>query len=167
MACALELKRMLTNIQKADTQTMDAYLHYIKTIADNLTSVNSPVSQTNLVHYTLMGLGCDYEKLVTTLTHLALQLTFSDLCPRLLLHEQCLWFLDGDEMCVTHPALAAQSTKYSHHARSKNALIATTIINEGVGATIIAIVKTVVVEVTIRIITIAILSSHLQLSHGM
>ncbi|KAJ8428607.1 hypothetical protein Cgig2_026152 [Carnegiea gigantea] len=37
------------------------------------------VSQTDLVHYTLMGLGWEYETLVTTLTHLPLQLTFDDL----------------------------------------------------------------------------------------
>ena len=57
MARALELKRMLTNIKKGDTQSMDAYLHEIKTIADNLATVNSPVPQSDLVHYTLLGLG--------------------------------------------------------------------------------------------------------------
>ena len=49
---------------------MDAYLREIKTIADNLTSVNNPVSQSNLVHHTLMRLGRDYETPVTTLTHI-------------------------------------------------------------------------------------------------
>ena len=61
MALALELKRMLTNIRKRDSQPMDTYLREIKTIADNLASVNKPVSQSDLVHYTLMGLGRNYE----------------------------------------------------------------------------------------------------------
>jgi len=63
---------MLTNIHKTDAQAMDAYLCDIKTIADNLASINSLVSQTDLVHHTLIGFGRDYEMLVTMLTHLLL-----------------------------------------------------------------------------------------------
>ena len=48
---------------------MDAYLHYIKMIVDNLASVNSSVPQSDFMHYTLLGLGREHETLVTTLTH--------------------------------------------------------------------------------------------------
>ncbi|KAJ8427394.1 hypothetical protein Cgig2_008810 [Carnegiea gigantea] len=68
-----------------------------------------------------MGLGFEYDMLVTTLTRLPLHLTFDDLRPRLLLHEQHLQFLDGDETGVTHPALAAQSMTSPQHARPNNA----------------------------------------------
>ncbi|KAJ8420266.1 hypothetical protein Cgig2_023853 [Carnegiea gigantea] len=57
MVCVLELKRVLTNIKKGDDQTMDAYLQKIKTITDNLATVNSPIASSDLVHYTLLGLG--------------------------------------------------------------------------------------------------------------
>lgn len=69
---------------------MDAYLREIKTIADNLATVSSPIASSDHVHYTLLGLGQEYETLVTMLTHMPLQLTFDDPRSRLLLHEQHL-----------------------------------------------------------------------------
>jgi len=110
MARALELKRTLTNIRKSDSQSMDAYLREIKNLADNLAAVNSPVPS-DLVHYTLLGLGREYETLVTTLTHVPMHLTFDDLRPRLLLQEQRLKaFKDSDDNPISHPALAVHST---------------------------------------------------------
>jgi len=68
MTWALELKRMLTNIHIRESQQMDAYLQEIKSITKSLASVNSPIPPGNLVHHTVMSLGCDYETLETTLT---------------------------------------------------------------------------------------------------
>ena len=101
MARVLKLKRILANVHKGNSQTMDAYLREIKAIADNLVSINSAIPTTDLVHYTLMGLGREYKTLVTTITHIPLQISFNDLHPRLLLHEQCLWTLDGDANSVS------------------------------------------------------------------
>jgi len=64
MAHALELKRMLTNVRKSNSQSMNAYLRHI---ADSLAAVSSPVPSSNLVHYTLLGLGREYETLVLPL----------------------------------------------------------------------------------------------------
>ncbi|KAJ8427074.1 hypothetical protein Cgig2_008943 [Carnegiea gigantea] len=50
----------------------------------------APPRPTSIVYYTLLGLGRDYETLVTTLMHVSMNLTFDDLRPRLLLHEQWL-----------------------------------------------------------------------------
>jgi len=61
---------------------MEAYLREIKTIVDNLSSINSLMSQIDLVYHTLMGLGHEYETLVTTLTHLPLHHSFDDLQPQ-------------------------------------------------------------------------------------
>lgn len=52
-----------------------------------------------------MGLGWEYETLVTTLTHSPMQLSFDDLRLRLLLHEQRLRLLDSGEHGIAHPAL--------------------------------------------------------------
>ncbi|KAJ8439299.1 hypothetical protein Cgig2_006435 [Carnegiea gigantea] len=90
---ALELKCMLTTIHKSDSQSMDAYLCDIKTITDNLAVVNSLIPQSDLVHYALLGLSQEYETLVTTLTHVPMNLTFDDLCRHLLLYKQCLKIL--------------------------------------------------------------------------
>jgi len=70
MAGAFKFKRILTNMHKSESQTMDVCLREIKTIPDNLASSNYPGCQTDLVHYALMGLGREYETLVTTLTHM-------------------------------------------------------------------------------------------------
>ena len=107
MARALELKRMLTTVRESDYQSMDDYLRHIKNIADNIAVVNSPVPQSDLVHFALLGLGRDYETLVTTLTYVPMNLTFDDLQPRLLLHEQCLQTLkEMEDQRITHRALA-------------------------------------------------------------
>ena len=57
MARALELKRMLTNVRKSDSQIIDAYLHEIKTIVNNLAPVNQPISPSDLVHYIVYTYG--------------------------------------------------------------------------------------------------------------
>ncbi|KAJ8444834.1 hypothetical protein Cgig2_008891 [Carnegiea gigantea] len=70
-----------------------------------------PVPSSDLVHYTLLGPGREYEALVTTLTHLPLQLSFNDLRPQLLIQEQWLRHLcELDDDSVVHTALAAFST---------------------------------------------------------
>jgi len=48
---------------------MDAYLREIMTIANSLATVNSPAPFSDLVCYTLLGLGLEYNTLVTTFTH--------------------------------------------------------------------------------------------------
>ena len=82
----LHKERINTILKKPESQS--ASLREIKTISGNLASINCPVPQSDLVHYTLLGLGREYKVLVTTLTHLPLQLSFDDLRPRLLIHEQ-------------------------------------------------------------------------------
>jgi len=44
LACALDLKQMLTNISMGIDQSMDAYLCSIKTITDALAAIQSLVS---------------------------------------------------------------------------------------------------------------------------
>ena len=118
MVRALELKRMLTNIRKSDTQTMDAYLCEIKSITDNLSLVTSSVSSTDLVHYTLMGLSQEYETLMTTLTPIPMQINFDDIHSCLLLHGLGFRFLDGEDHSVAHPALLMHQMPQSQPTQS-------------------------------------------------
>ena len=50
---------------------MDGYLREIKVIADSLADIQCPVSNQDLVQYTLFGLDRDskYDHIVTTLLH--------------------------------------------------------------------------------------------------
>ncbi|KAJ8440124.1 hypothetical protein Cgig2_003449 [Carnegiea gigantea] len=68
-------------------------------------SSQRPTPTTDLVHYALIGHGREYQTLVTTLTHIPLQLSFDDLRPCLLLHEQRLRTLDDNTNSISHPAL--------------------------------------------------------------
>jgi len=116
MACALELER--TSPITA-TSTLKQWMHiFIKTIMDNPDSINSSVSQMDLIHHTLIGLSREYETLVTTLTHLPLQLSFDDLRLHLLFHEKRLRILDNDDYGATHPTLSTQHTAPSNNAQS-------------------------------------------------
>jgi len=49
LACALDLKRMLTNLSLGLNQTVDSYLRSIKTIADSLVTIQSPLFDLELI----------------------------------------------------------------------------------------------------------------------
>ena len=57
----------LFDLQKG-SQTVDAYLESVKTIADSLAQIDQPVSDSDLVVATLHGLGPDYMMLRTAIT---------------------------------------------------------------------------------------------------
>lgn len=58
---------------------MEAYLWEIKVIADSLAAINAPITNQELVQYTLFGLDSDNESLVTTAAYFGGNLTFDDL----------------------------------------------------------------------------------------
>ncbi|KAJ8423726.1 hypothetical protein Cgig2_011147 [Carnegiea gigantea] len=100
-------------ITSASTESLPNFdLHtWLHTITDSLAAINSPAPSSDLVHYTLLGLGQVYNTLVTTFTHVLRHLTFNDLHPILLLQEQHpKAFKDGDASSVSHPALVVHST---------------------------------------------------------
>ena len=52
----LELRCKLTNLKKQASQTMNSFLQEIKNIADSLAAINSPLTNQELVRYTIDGL---------------------------------------------------------------------------------------------------------------
>ena len=90
MARSMEWKGLLTHIKKSDSQSMDGYLREIKLIADSLAAIQCHVSNQDLVQHTLFGLDRDSnsDHIVTTLLHYPFHLSFSELRPKLLHHEQ-------------------------------------------------------------------------------
>lgn len=89
----VELKRTLTTTTKSKTQTVEDYVHEIKTIADNLAAIQHPITDLDLVQYIISGLPSDFEPLVTVITYLPGTITFDDLCTKLIFHEQRVKFL--------------------------------------------------------------------------
>lgn len=82
-----DLRRTLVTLTKLDSQTMDDYLRLIKVTVDSLASINSPVVDSDLVHYTISGLPPSYESFVTTVMYMPGTLTFDDLRSKLVFYE--------------------------------------------------------------------------------
>ncbi|XP_048489768.1 uncharacterized protein LOC125491719 [Beta vulgaris subsp. vulgaris] len=109
MARSIELKGRLTHVKKNESQSMDGYLREIKVIVDSLAAIQCPVSNQDIVQYTLFGLDHDfeYDHIVTTLLHYPFHINFDDLRPKLLLHEQRLKnSRDGSDSSSHHALLA-------------------------------------------------------------
>ena len=70
--------------------TINVYLHRIKSISDSLGAINERIKDIDLVHYTLNGFGPEYRPFVTTIEHRSPPITFSELRSSLLTHEQRL-----------------------------------------------------------------------------
>ncbi|CAH9119034.1 unnamed protein product [Cuscuta europaea] len=79
LARSMELKRLFTNIKKKENQSMEQYMREIQKIADALATINSPVSLKDLIEQTLLGLGSEYESIITTLSSFPEGLTFDKL----------------------------------------------------------------------------------------
>jgi len=84
LARALDLKCMLTNITMGTDQTMESYFHSIKTIADALAVIQTPISDLELIQLTTIGLPTDYDSVVTTFSMLPTATLFDDLHSKLL-----------------------------------------------------------------------------------
>jgi len=84
LARALDLKCMLTNVSKGSDQSIEDYLRQIKTFADSLAAIQSPVSDLELIQFTTSGLPSDYHTFVTTYSMLHGSYNFDDLRSKLI-----------------------------------------------------------------------------------
>ena len=66
---------------------MDSFLREIKHIFDSLAAINSPLTNQELVQYTLDGLDDQYEVFATTATYFGGHLTFDELRMKLVMCE--------------------------------------------------------------------------------
>ncbi|CAH9081595.1 unnamed protein product [Cuscuta epithymum] len=107
LARSMELKHQLTHSRKKANQSMEEYVRGIQTIADNLNSINCPVSDSDLLQHTLYGLGPGYESLVGPLTLFPEGLTFDKLCTKLVHQEARLQYQQSLESSVGALAFSA------------------------------------------------------------
>ncbi|CAH9136555.1 unnamed protein product [Cuscuta epithymum] len=120
LARAMELKQMLSHTKKKENQSMEEYVRGIQTLADNLASINSPVSNADLIQYTLLGLGPGYESLVGPLTLFPEGLTFDKLGTKLVHQEARLRYQQSLEPMANTPAFAAPSSAGGGRAGSSS-----------------------------------------------
>ncbi|KAL9265462.1 Retrovirus-related Pol polyprotein from transposon RE1-like protein, partial [Drosera capensis] len=118
MARSMELKRKLTSLRKASSDSMKKYLRDIKILADSLAAINSPVSNDDLIEHTLMGLGTEYESLIAVVMYAPIAPSFDDIRSKLFLHEQRLKFLNSVDLSQ-HQAFAAAPRLFGGRGRFK------------------------------------------------
>lgn len=66
---------------------MEDYMHLTKVTADSVATINNPIPDADLVHYTIMGLPPTYESFVTTITYMPGSITFDDLRYKLIFYD--------------------------------------------------------------------------------
>ncbi|CAH9145632.1 unnamed protein product [Cuscuta epithymum] len=122
MARSMELKRMFNNTKKKENQTMEQYMREIQKITDALATINSPVSLKDIIEQTLLGLGPDYESIITTLTSIPEGLTFDKLRRWLVEQEQHILYLCSQEASspAAFVAQPAASASPGHDPRGGN-----------------------------------------------
>lgn len=87
LTCALDLKNMLTHLNGEDYQSINEYLCAIKSIVDSLASMQSLVSDLELIQVTIAGLPSDYDTFVNTFSLLPGHVTLDDLHSELLSND--------------------------------------------------------------------------------
>ncbi|KAL9251324.1 Retrovirus-related Pol polyprotein from transposon RE1-like protein [Drosera capensis] len=118
MATSMELKRKLTSLCKASSDSMEKYLRDIKILAGSLATINSPVSNADLIKHTLMGLGTEYKSLIAMFMNASITPSFDDIRSKLLLHEQRLKLLSSAYL-PQHQAFAAAPRSSGGRGRFK------------------------------------------------
>jgi len=91
-AKCFELKHRFPTIRKQESQSMEEYLWDIKVITNSLTATANPLSNQELVQYSLFGLDGDFEGLITVVAYYGGNLTFDDLRAKLILYLQHVLF---------------------------------------------------------------------------
>ncbi|CAH9096903.1 unnamed protein product [Cuscuta epithymum] len=84
LARAMTLRRLLSNVKKKENQSMENYLREIHALVSELATINSPVSDKEVLQTTLMGLGPEYESTMGTIS------LFPDNFPPDILHRSLL-----------------------------------------------------------------------------
>lgn len=84
----MELKGFLSHLQKGETQSMEDYLRSVKVMADQLASIEAPISELELINDTLGGLDPAYDSLVAAVQYCPVNSTFDELRTKLIMFEQ-------------------------------------------------------------------------------
>lgn len=105
----MELKGILSHLQKSKTQSMEEYLREIKVAADSSDAINSPVSELELINNTIAGLDDTYDAFVTAVQYYGGSSNFDDLRTKLIMFKQ---------QVKLHNKRAAKAA--NHHAFAAN-----------------------------------------------
>ncbi|KAK2972622.1 hypothetical protein RJ640_000582 [Escallonia rubra] len=99
---------------------MDAYLRSLKSIADSLAVINSPISNKDIVIHAFSRLPSEYESFITTVTNNVVAMNFEDLRTKLLYQEQQLLHIHGSSTSETSTVFLDASSYSDSKGRGQN-----------------------------------------------
>ena len=120
MAKSLELRRKLTNVKKQASQSMESFLRDIKHIVDSLAAINSPLTDQELIQYTINGLDEQYEIFITAVTYFGQNLKFDKLRNKLIIYKLQVLHLRESTSASSHQAFATTTPPASGNSHSSN-----------------------------------------------
>lgn len=85
-ARVIQIRMQLTNLYKGDMSMQD-YFRKAKGLADTMTSIGNPLKDEKVISYLLVGLGDQYDSLVTSMTTCSKPMTLNDLYAHLMTYE--------------------------------------------------------------------------------
>ena len=89
----MQLKEELTLIQRENRSISD-FLHVVKALADEIATIDHPISDDDLTLYVLNGLGLDFREIVAPIRARETSLMFEELHDLLVGHESDLQHLE-------------------------------------------------------------------------
>ncbi|KAF5455087.1 hypothetical protein F2P56_024700 [Juglans regia] len=104
---AMQLKEELTLIKKGN-QSVQEYLHTAKSLADEISLIDHPISEDDLTLYILNGLGADFREIAAPIRAREHPLTFEELHDLLVSHDVYLRRLEANFQQLV------ASANYSH-----------------------------------------------------
>ncbi|KAM3357437.1 hypothetical protein P3S68_020367 [Capsicum galapagoense] len=128
-----QLQMQFRGTRKVDFQTMEAYVNELKSIANSLAEIDSPISDPNMVLQLLAGLPSEYLPLQTTISSRCPLPTFEEACSMVYM-QQALLSKDHGEQITGDPGVvdAKQSSAFCTLEKLVTA-----------GTTVVAVVGTV------------------------
>ena len=103
----MQLKEEITLIQRGN-RSITEYLHAVKTLADEIATIDNSISDDDLTLYVLNGLGSEFQEIVAPIRARESPLTFEELHDLLVGHEAYLRRL---ETATQHLVASANYTK--------------------------------------------------------
>ncbi|KAF5454886.1 hypothetical protein F2P56_024519 [Juglans regia] len=114
----MQLKEDLTLLQRG-SRPITEYLHSVKSIADELALIDTPMTNDDLMLYILNGLGLEFREIVVPIRTHATSLTFEELHDLLLGHERYLKHLEHASNSTVITANVSQC-RYNNRSSQKN-----------------------------------------------
>ena len=89
----MQLKEEITLIQRGN-RSITEYLHAVKTLADEIATIDNSISDDDLTLYVLNGLGSEFQEIVAPIRARESPLTFEELHDLLHLRSCMIYWWD-------------------------------------------------------------------------